>query len=352
MKKRWSFIILAVGLCFTMACSCSLLERLFAENSGDSGPVVVTQEDGSLVVEPTSAAEAEFAVQTQQAMIDATQQALIDNVQATAQALRPTDLAVDPDPVENYLPTTQPGVPTVSVSVDTNCRTGPGVGYEIVGHVLVGQTVEVVGVDSTESYYIVEIPYGGTCWLWSHYATLDGDPNSLTVMTPPEPPLGVTGVDYLDWILIQDNDEFTWEGHWVVGTIGGQIYADWYTDSVLGDEAYFRLESVEIDIIQDGNFLYIELTEVLYWQDGNRAVFITYGLAEVSEDNTVAAGVWYLEEIVAHTISQNIGDSWALDQLILWYQNGNPNQFIGSANFYCICGARPGEAIPVPCSWP
>jgi len=156
MKKSWSIIILAVGLCFTMACSCSLLDRLFAENSGDSGPVVVTQEDGSLVVDPTSAAEAEFAVQTQQAMIDATQQAMIDNVQATAQALRSPDMAVDADPVEVYAPTPQPGVPTV--------------------HVLTGQSVEVVGVDSTGSYYIVQAPNGGTCWLWSHYATLKTTP--------------------------------------------------------------------------------------------------------------------------------------------------------------------------------
>lgn len=352
MKKSWHFLILAVGLCFTMACSCSLLDRLFTENFGDSDPVVVTQEDGSLGVGPTSADEAEFAVQTQQAMIDATQQALIDKVQTTAQALRPTDLAMNPDPVENQLPTLQPGVPTVGVSVDTNCRTGPGVGYEIVGHVLVGQTVEVVGVDSTGSYYIVQASNGGTCWLWSHYATLNGDPNSLTVMTPPEPPLGVTGVDYLDWISIQYNDEFTWEGHWVVGAIDGQTRADWSNSLVVDCEECSRYQSIEIDIIQDGNFLYIEETKVYYWQDGNRSVVITYGLAEVSEDNTVAAGVWYLEEIVEDTISQFIGDTWALDYPILWYQNGNPNQFIGRSNLYTSCGARAGEAIPVPCTWP
>ena len=352
MKKSWSILILAVGLCFTMACSCSLLDRFFTENSGDSGPVVVTQEDGSLAVEPTSAAEGEFAVQTQQAMIDATKQALIDNVEATAQAMRPTDLAVDNVPVETTVPTPRPGLPTVSVSVDTNCRTGPGVGYEAVSYVLAGQSVEVVGVDSTGSYYIVQSPNGGTCWLWSHYATLNGDPNSLTVMTPPEPPIGVTGVDHLDWISIQYNEDFTWDGHWVVGGMDGQIYADWYTNSVFGNHDYFRLESVEIDIIQDGNFLYIELMEVLYWEDGNSAVFVTYGLAEVSEDNTVAAGVWYWEEIVAHTISQNVGDSWSLELPILWYQNGNPNQFIGSSNLYTSCGARAGEAIPVPCTWP
>ncbi len=356
MKKSWSIIILAVGLCFTMACSCSLLDRLFADNSGDSGPVVVTQEDGSLGVDPTSAAEGEFAVQTQQAMIDATKQALIDNVQATAQALRPTDMAVDTVPVETTVPTPQPGVPTVSVSVNTNCRTGPGAGYEVVSYVLTGQSVEVVGVDSTGSYYIVQAPNGGTCWLWSHYATLNGDPNSLTVMTPPSPPIGVTGVDHLDWISIQYNEDFTWSGHWVVGTIGGQTYADWYTDSVLGHEDYFRLESVEMDIIQDGHFLYIEMTEVMYWSDGDSAVYITYGLAEVSEDNTVAAGVWYLTEIVAHTFSQNVGASWAVDSSFsfVWAQNGNPNQFIEMNPGWGggICGARPGEAIPVPCTWP
>lgn len=346
MKKRLSFVILALCAILTMACSCSLFDRLF---SGESGSVVSTQEDGSLVVNPTAAAESEFAVQTQQAVIEATQQALIDNVQATAQAMNPTE--ENTVPVETFVPTPQPGVPTVSVSVDTNCRVGPGVEYETVDYVLVGQSVEVVGIDSTGSYYIIQRPYGGTCWLWAHYATLDGDPNSLSVMTPPEPPLTD---DYLVFIEFEDNEEFTWEGHWVIGSSGGQTFADEYNEQAAGCPECFRYESLEVDIIQEGTFLYLEMTEAIYWLDGDSAVFVVYGLAEVSEDNTIAAGIWYMEEVIAHTIGENIGTSWPLDFSFVWFQNGNQNQFIGLTGGWAggMCGARIGSPIPMPCVWP
>jgi hypothetical protein len=346
MEKRSLFVFLAACAFITVACSCNLLNGLFTE---EKGPVVSTQGDGSLVVNPTNAAEAEIAVQTQQAMINATQQAMIEKVEATAQALNPTE--ENPDPVETYLPTPQPGVPTVSVSVDTNCRVGPGVGYETVYHVLVGQSVEVVGIDSTGSYYIIQQPYGGTCWLWAHYATLNGDPNTLTVMVPPEPPLTD---DYRVYIEIQDSEDFTWSGHWVVGSFGGQTYTDMYNAQIAGCQECFRYESVEMDIVQEGNFLNIEMTEAAYWLDGNASIHIVYGLAEVSKDNTIAAGVWYLEEVIAHTISQNIGSAWPLDFTFVWAQNGNPNQFVEMNPGWGggICGAKNGEAIPVPCVWP
>jgi hypothetical protein len=310
--------------------------------------VVATQEDGSLVVQPTNAAEAEMAVQTQQAMINATQQALIDNVEATAQSMRtaqPTTNPIEPTPQAP-----PPGVPTVSVSVDTNCRTGPGTGYEIVSYVLAGQTVEVVGVDSTGSYYIVNTPYGGMCWLWSQYATLNGDPNSLTVMSPPGPPMEDGRWDFSK---VQNNEDFSWAGHWVLGALDRQTFADWYNTQIDGCEDCFRYKSVEMDIVQVGNFLEIEMTEEMYWLDGNSAVYVAYGLAEVSPDNTVAAGMFYLEEIVAITASTAVGQSWPWEAQFIWYQNGNPNQFIGGdRNQFAACGARVGEAIPQPCTWP
>ncbi len=85
-------------------------------------------------------------------------------------------------------PTTQT-IPMVSVSTDTNCRTGPGNVYDRVGGLLVGETVEVLGICAGCDYYIIDNPDdSGTCWLWGRYATVTGDLSLVPQMTPPPTP--------------------------------------------------------------------------------------------------------------------------------------------------------------------
>jgi hypothetical protein len=79
---------------------------------------------------------------------------------------------------------------TVSVSVDTNCRVGPGSMYDMVGGLDVGETAEVVGKDAFGQYWIISdagVP-GGTCWIWGQYATVSGDTSGLPVIEPPPTP--------------------------------------------------------------------------------------------------------------------------------------------------------------------
>lgn len=84
-------------------------------------------------------------------------------------------------------------IPMVSVSVDTNCRVGPGKVYGRVGALLVGEIAEVVGRDPTGSYWLIRNPDGGPefCWLWGEYATLTGNFMSLPMFTPPPTPTPV-----------------------------------------------------------------------------------------------------------------------------------------------------------------
>jgi hypothetical protein len=76
---------------------------------------------------------------------------------------------------------------TVTVSVATNCRLGPGQNFANVYGMPVGQVAKVVAKNSYSGYWIIEIPgqNGQTCWLWGKYATISGDTAGLKdVVTP------------------------------------------------------------------------------------------------------------------------------------------------------------------------
>src|SRR5262245_31977960 len=60
--------------------------------------------------------------------------------------------------------TSTPTIPEVTVSVNTNCRTGPSIQYDNVDSVLVTQKAEVVGKNSQTGYWIIKRLNGaGTC---------------------------------------------------------------------------------------------------------------------------------------------------------------------------------------------
>ena len=86
--------------------------------------------------------------------------------------------------------TATPLVPLISVSVATNCRTGPGKVYDRVGGLQVGEIAEVVGRNETGNYWYIRNPSqsNGFCWLWGEYATVTGNFAALPVFTPPPTP--------------------------------------------------------------------------------------------------------------------------------------------------------------------
>jgi hypothetical protein len=111
------------------------------------------------------------------------------NSQTAAVTLTPTftpSATLSPTPF--YTPT--PLIPMISVSVDTNCRVGPGQIYDRVGALLVGETTEVFGRDPTARYWYVQNPDkdNGSCWLWGEYATVVGNVAALPFYTPPPTP--------------------------------------------------------------------------------------------------------------------------------------------------------------------
>ncbi|MCP4140994.1 MAG: hypothetical protein GY755_12025 [Chloroflexi bacterium] len=85
--------------------------------------------------------------------------------------------------------TATPSVPMISVSVNTNCRTGPGKNYDYLGALVVGEKAEIVGKNTSNDYWVIKNPdASGNCWLWGYYATVSGNTANLTeYIVPPTP---------------------------------------------------------------------------------------------------------------------------------------------------------------------
>ncbi len=82
---------------------------------------------------------------------------------------------------------------SVSVSVDTNCRSGPDKDYQRIGILKVGESAKVVGKKTSYNYWIIENPTAeGECWLWGKYAIIDGDISSLEEYPLPSSPTPIT----------------------------------------------------------------------------------------------------------------------------------------------------------------
>lgn len=109
--------------------------------------------------------------------------------QATTGSTSPQETAT-PEFTATAGATSTPSVPQVSVSTNTNCRVGPGVIYDLVDSLLIGQTAEVVGKNSgVPNYWVIKrINGSGTCWLWAEYATVSGNTSNLPEYPVPPTP--------------------------------------------------------------------------------------------------------------------------------------------------------------------
>ncbi len=125
-----------------------------------------------------------------------TMQALATEVELTLQPDMDSQEEAEADPEADDSPageaTVTPtlGAPMVSVSVDTNCRYGPGDVYAYQGALLVGGKAPVLGKLADESFWYIENPDPPPpdCWIWGAYAQITGDTSGLPILTPPPTP--------------------------------------------------------------------------------------------------------------------------------------------------------------------
>ena len=101
--------------------------------------------------------------------------------------------------------TATPSKAMLSVSTNTNCRSGPGIKYPIVGSILTNGSFEVVAqAPGSTPYVIIRNPAGGAdCWAWLEHATIIGNISNLPILSIPPVPLGsISG-----FVWIEDCDD-------------------------------------------------------------------------------------------------------------------------------------------------
>lgn len=82
-------------------------------------------------------------------------------------------------------------LPSISASVGTNCRRGPGTAYDPpVGVLLPGQTSEVHGRNEATTWWYISDPTkpGQFCWVWGETTQVSGDTSRVPIVAPPPLP--------------------------------------------------------------------------------------------------------------------------------------------------------------------
>ncbi|HEX7541199.1 MAG TPA: hypothetical protein VF352_03635 [Anaerolineales bacterium] len=233
--KKLLAIIASVFLTLTSACNMPGGTAVGGGPNQDPTAAIQTQAAG--IVASTAAAQTAFA-----------------NAMASTLAAMATNTpeftftpSLTPTPTFTLTPfltptptfTLTPEVPTVSVSVNTYCRSGPGPTYDILGIVNVGQNAEVVGRNASSDTWVIKLPSNPAinCWLWGQYATVVGNTAGLPVITPPPTPTpAVTNTPAASFMVvyssiencgigayaikfkITNNGPVTWESNRVIAT--------------------------------------------------------------------------------------------------------------------------------------
>jgi uncharacterized protein YgiM (DUF1202 family) len=205
--------------------------------------------------------------------------------------------------------TPTPDVPMVSVSQNTNCRTGPAIYYGYKTTINAGDFHEVVGVHAEgNDYAIVDYGGGATCWLWLQYAdNKDFSAYNLTSYnTPPTPTPTNTPTQTLT-----PTPQFDWNGVWQIW-VSGTNYVMNLTQSG---------NSVSGSLPYSGHFINVS--------------------GSLNSSQQEASGTW----------EESDGSSSGTFQWRM--RTNNLDQFQGNVDgSEPWCGARNGAGQPATCYWP
>jgi hypothetical protein len=125
----------------------------------------------------------------------------------------------------------------ISVTVSTNCRSGPGKPFEIVGTLIRNRWAEVHGRTPNSEYWFIKNPGAGAeyCWVWGRYAVFEGDALGVPVVTP-QPTL--TPLPTPQPVL-----DFS-----VRGRGAEKCNADWWVMLLLTNESEYPFKSVRVQM--------------------------------------------------------------------------------------------------------
>ena len=222
----------------------------------------------------------------------------------------------DPDvtPTVAYTPT--PSTPQITVSQDTNCRTGPASYYGYVTTATSSDVMEVVGVPvDNVDYVIVKDPNNSsrTCWLWTRYADKTKSDfasfNLQQYQTPATPTPSTTPT--------KTPPPYDWSGTWTFYVVVGGS-TDTYT----------------VPVNVSGNTATASFT----YNAGAETVNMTGSISNSGQN-------W------SGTYTDTGGPNGSFQFQL---KSGNTNQFVGNydSGAGAWCGARSGASAPSPCLGP
>jgi len=197
-KPTASILLMIFGIClviFSTSCSGTgtavIDEGAFKEALNTAVAATVTAQ--ALDLQHTKGAEAALAPTETTAPTNTS----IPDTFTPEPSLTPTLEITDESPAETA-PVFSLSGPAVQVSIDTNCRSGPGKSYTWLGGLMVGEEAIIVGKDPSGAYWYITNPdqEGEYCWIWGAYAVTSGNIAPLPVFTPrptpsPEPVFSV-----------------------------------------------------------------------------------------------------------------------------------------------------------------
>lgn len=107
--------------------------------------------------------------------------------------LTPVTLATSLPTMTPYVASGDYAYPIIHSTMNTNCRSGPGIQYPVVGALMPDQKVEVHGIYQAGGYWYIQNPTDTSkyCWVWSDTTVVDGNTNYLPVIQPPATPIAV-----------------------------------------------------------------------------------------------------------------------------------------------------------------
>ena len=168
------------------------------------------------------------AIATAVALISSCRQAPLSPDTATPEKPA-TEVPPPPTSTQTPIPTTTPEpsptatqAPRISVSQNTNCRSGPGVEYLFDGVLRVGEVAEVVARSPEPGFWFVtgaELPAHG-CWLWGEFAHIEGELDPLPVYTAAPSPTPQVGFDV--YVKSFERCKSTFYVVFAVKNVGGQ----------------------------------------------------------------------------------------------------------------------------------
>lgn len=277
-KERLMVFCLLLGLILTSACSLSV-----PGNTAPTLDIIAVQ----LAQHTIEAAFTETALEVQPAT------EIIETPAATATS-QPTSRQTATEAQASRTPTEI--APVVSVSINTNCRSGPNIVYDYQGALLVGERTIVIGKHPEKAWLLVKNPdKEGNCWITSQYATVSGDISQLPV--PELPPF------------------YDWNGTWK------------FTQFQVGTDLNLNLVQTGVNV--SGSYAVSGIKSTIS--------------GSLSENGQVFTGSFEMENVtVSYPVNFKMMD--------------NMKQFIGSAdlNFSSLnsCGYRNSAGYPAGCPIP